>query len=55
MRSGQLHAPATVPLGKELIPTHWTEGWVDPTAGLNAVAKRKALILTGIEPQSSSL
>jgi hypothetical protein len=26
---------------RERTRTHWTEGWVDPKDGLNAVAKRK--------------
>jgi hypothetical protein len=29
--------------------THWTEGWVDPRAGLDDVEKRKFLTLPGLE------
>jgi hypothetical protein len=28
--SGQLHAPAALPPGKEPLNTHWIEDWVDP-------------------------
>jgi hypothetical protein len=39
--SGQFYAPATL-LPREGAPgTHWIGGWVDPRAGLDAVAKRK--------------
>jgi hypothetical protein len=38
--SGQLHAPAALPLGKDT-STHWTEGWVGPSTGLDAVVKTK--------------
>jgi hypothetical protein len=42
--SGQLHAPAALPPGKEPPPrTHWIGGWVDPRAGLDDVEKRKFL------------
>jgi len=34
MVSGQLHAPATSPLGKD-ISIHWLKGWVGPRAGLD--------------------
>jgi hypothetical protein len=38
--SGQLHAPAALPLGK--VPcTHRIGGWVGPRAFLDAVVKRK--------------
>jgi hypothetical protein len=40
--SGQLHAPAALPPGKDtLAGTHWTGGWVGPRAVLNTVEKRK--------------
>jgi hypothetical protein len=40
--SGQLHAPAALPPGKELlIPIGWIRGWVGPRAVLDAVVKRK--------------
>jgi len=42
--SGQLHAPTALSLGKELpIPTG--QGWVCPSVGLVAVAKRKDPII----------
>jgi len=28
--SGQLHAPAALPPGKESLDTHWIGGWVGP-------------------------
>jgi len=34
--SGQLHAPPTLPPRPK-----WIEGWVDPRAGLDAVARIK--------------
>jgi hypothetical protein len=46
--SGQFHAPAALPLGKEP-GTHWIRGWVDPRAGLDDVEKRKFLTLPGLE------
>jgi len=39
--SGQLHAPAALPPGKEPPVTHWIGGWVDLRAVLDAVVKRK--------------
>jgi len=36
---GQLHAPATLPLGREL-STHLIGGWVGPTASLNVLENR---------------
>jgi hypothetical protein len=39
--SGQLHATAALPPGKEPPGTHWIGGWVDPIAVLDAVVKRK--------------
>jgi hypothetical protein len=39
--SGQLHAPAALPPGKEpLVPIWWEAGWA-PRAVLDAVVKRK--------------
>jgi hypothetical protein len=38
--SGQLHAPAALPLGKAP-GTHWIGGWVGIRAVLDAVVKRK--------------
>jgi len=50
--SGQLHAPAALPLEKSP-ETPWIGGWMGPKAGLEAVAMRtKALPLQGIEPHS---
>jgi hypothetical protein len=31
--SGQLHAPAALPPGKEPLVTYWIGGWVGPRAG----------------------
>jgi len=36
-----LHALAALPLEKREAGTHWTGGWVDPRASLDAMAKRK--------------
>jgi hypothetical protein len=47
--SGQLHAPAALPPGKEPPRTHWIGGWVGPRAGLDDVWKRKFLTLAGLE------
>jgi hypothetical protein len=48
--SGQLHAPAALPPGKEPPPsTHWIGGWVDPRASLNNMEKWKFLTLLGLE------
>jgi hypothetical protein len=38
--SGQLHAPAALPPGKDPGP-HWRGGWVSPRAVLDAVVERK--------------
>ena len=38
--SGQLHAPATLPLGKSL-GSHLMEGWVGPRTSLDILARRK--------------
>jgi hypothetical protein len=35
--SGQRHAPAALPPGKEPPGTYWIGGWVGPTTGLDAV------------------
>jgi hypothetical protein len=39
--SGQLHAPAALPLGKEHLVPFWIGGWVGLRAVLEAVVKRK--------------
>jgi hypothetical protein len=39
--SGQLHAPAALPPGKEPLVQHWTGGWMGPRAVVDAVVKRK--------------
>jgi hypothetical protein len=39
--SGQLHALAALPPGKEPLDTHWIRGWVGPRAVLDMVVKRK--------------
>jgi hypothetical protein len=38
--SGQLHPPATSPLGKEAPGTDWLGDWVGLRAGLDAIGKR---------------
>jgi hypothetical protein len=39
----------------EITPgTNWIGDWVGPTAGLDAVEKRKPLPLPGLKPQPSS-
>ena len=45
---GQLHAPATLPLGREL-STHLIGGWVGPTASLNVLENRNIFCPTRIE------
>jgi hypothetical protein len=47
--SGQLHAPAALPPGKEPPGTQWIEGWVDFRAVLKDLEKRKFLTLLGLE------
>jgi hypothetical protein len=42
--SCQIHASPALPRGKGL-GTHWTGGWVGLRAGLDAVVKRKYLII----------
>jgi hypothetical protein len=53
--NGQLHAPAALPPVKQLPSIHCIGGWVDPRAGLNAVAvakiKKYIIAPTGIEPR----
>jgi hypothetical protein len=39
--SGQLHALAALPHRERVFGTHWIGGWVDSSAGLDMVAKRK--------------
>jgi len=39
MMSGQLHAPANLPLDKTL-GTHRAGGWVGPTPGLGVLQKK---------------
>jgi hypothetical protein len=39
--SGQLHASAALPSGERYPGTHWTGGWVGPTAGLDTVEWRE--------------
>jgi hypothetical protein len=34
--------------------TDWIRGWMDPTAGLDAVKKRKIFVLSEIEPRPCS-
>jgi len=51
--SVQLHAPVALRLGKDY-GTRWIGGWVGCRAGLDAVAKKKYLILPAIEPRSFS-
>jgi hypothetical protein len=47
--SCHLHAPATLPPGEKATGTYWIGGWVDPTAGLANVEKRKFLTLPGLK------
>jgi hypothetical protein len=47
--SGQLHAPAALPPGKQPPGTHWIGGWVGPRACLDDLDKRKFLTLPGLE------
>jgi hypothetical protein len=42
-------------LGRFTPGTHWTGGWVSPTAGLNDMEKRKLLTLPGLEFRSQVL
>jgi hypothetical protein len=56
--SSALHAasrPGRLILEEPAPGTHWIEGWVDPRAGLDEVAKSKIFLpLPRIEPLSSS-
>jgi hypothetical protein len=47
--SGQIHATAALPPGKEPPGTRWIGSWVGPRSGLDDVEKRKYLILPGLE------
>jgi hypothetical protein len=47
--SGQFHAPAALPLGKEPFNTHWIGGWEGLRAGLHDVEKKKFLTLPGLK------
>jgi hypothetical protein len=47
---GQLDAPATLPPG-----IHWIRGWVGPRAGLDDVERRKILLLSGVELDTSAV
>jgi hypothetical protein len=40
--SGQLHALAPLPYGKESLGTHWIGSWAGPRAGLEAPEKKKS-------------
>jgi hypothetical protein len=52
--SGQLHAQAALPPGKEPPGTHWIGGWVGPRAGMDDLEKRKFLTLPGLELRTLS-
>jgi hypothetical protein len=39
--TGELHAPATLPLGKESLSAHWKGGWIGLRAVLDAAAVEK--------------
>jgi hypothetical protein len=39
--SGQIHAPAALPLKEKDPGAHWIGGWVGPKAGLDSVVKVK--------------
>jgi hypothetical protein len=41
--------PGHFTTGERAPGTHWIGGWVDPTAGLDDVEKRKFLVLPGLE------
>jgi hypothetical protein len=47
--SGELHAPAALPLWERALGTYWIGGWVNPRACLDDVEKRKFLTLPGFE------
>jgi hypothetical protein len=44
--SSKIRNPVALPPGKDP-GTHWIRDWVDSRAGLDAVAKRKALATAG--------
>jgi hypothetical protein len=51
----ELHAPATLPLGKVLLLTHWTEDWVDPSSPvLNSNTELKGYIFIAVHLQTLS-
>jgi hypothetical protein len=53
---GQLHAPATLPPGKEHLISHWIGGWVGLRPRLDALVKRKTpSYCQDSNPRSSSL
>jgi hypothetical protein len=45
--SGQLHATAALPPGKEPPVSHSIEGWVAPSADLDVVTRRIPIIAQG--------
>jgi hypothetical protein len=47
--SGQFHAPAALPAGKEPPSTHWIRGWLDLRAGLDDMEKWKFLVPPGLQ------
>jgi hypothetical protein len=48
--SGQLHAPAALPPGKEPPPgTRWIGGWVGLGAGMDDEKKKNLLTVPGLE------
>jgi hypothetical protein len=47
--SGQLHAPATLPPGKQTPGILWIGDWVAPRVGLEDMEKRIFLTLPGLE------
>jgi hypothetical protein len=38
--NGQRHVPAALFQGNQLVGTHWIEGCVNPTAGLDATTRK---------------
>jgi hypothetical protein len=47
--SGQLHAPAALPPGKEPPGIHFIGRWMDPRAGLDDMEKWRFFTLPGFE------
>jgi hypothetical protein len=47
--SGEFQASVSLPRGKKVLGTHWIGGWMDPMAGMDAVEKKKLLLMPGIE------